>query len=486
MKNKNDVIAQAAESAPKVKARFSTESSRRGALLVGITVVVIALTIFVNLLVGMLPDYMLSLDLSDQKIYSISDTSVDYLEDLDNNIELTMIAEYGSVDERISKFVYQYASLSDKISVKEVDPMLYPSILTQYETEADTLVVKNLDTGKFTVVNFGAYYSDAFIIYDFDWENTSTYEKAFDGEGQLTSAIEYVTKDISGVCYQLTGHDEEELSDACLSIIKKASLDVSKDSLNILKSGGIPEDCDLLFINNPVSDLADDELAVIREYMQAGGNVMLFIDNPSLKNFASLCSEYGLNLLEGFIGDTESYYKQYANSFGYYCISPFIATSTAGGHNIDGDAILIQPKGMSQVSPERSSISVEAFMTTSDNGIKYIDADNVEYGKYILGATASESLSDGSTSTFTVVSAISMIKESLTSMFSNMSNMDIFSNCVLNATDVSASLIIPSKSLEYSYVTINNTVIWSALLIAIIPLGVLATGLVIWIRRRKR
>ena len=54
-------------------------SSRRGAFSAGLTALVIAAVIVFNLLVAQLPESISKLDMSDNKIYTVTDTSIEYL-----------------------------------------------------------------------------------------------------------------------------------------------------------------------------------------------------------------------------------------------------------------------------------------------------------------------------------------------------------------------------------------------------------------------
>ena len=83
-----------------------------------------------------------------------------------------------------------------------------------------------------------------------------TKETEFDGEGQLTSAVSYVTNDVQKNIYVTEGHGEAALGTLASDLLEKSGLTVN--TVNLLTGGGIPEDCELLLINAPVSDLADD------------------------------------------------------------------------------------------------------------------------------------------------------------------------------------------------------------------------------------
>ena len=62
---------------------FHTSGTKHGAYSVGLTVLVIAVVIVFNLIVGQIPEAYRNLDVSSTKIYDISDTTTELLDGLD-------------------------------------------------------------------------------------------------------------------------------------------------------------------------------------------------------------------------------------------------------------------------------------------------------------------------------------------------------------------------------------------------------------------
>lgn len=133
---------------------------RRG-YLAAAAVLAVALVAVLNLMAGQLPASVRELDLTDNGIYQISDTSRDLLAGLEQDVEIVVLAEEGSVDERIAKFLDRYAALSSHITVTQVDPVAHPSAAEEYDASADSLVVRCAETGKSRAIPF----SDI-LVYD--------------------------------------------------------------------------------------------------------------------------------------------------------------------------------------------------------------------------------------------------------------------------------------------------------------------------------
>ena len=134
----------------KIKKIFRSTTSRNGSYSVGMIVLVIGIAVVVNMIAGQIPESYRNIDVSDNKIYEITDTSREMLKSLDKEIKFTVFAEKDSTDERIQTFLKKYTGLSDKIEVEWVDPVLHPSELTENNMEADGILISCEETGNKT------------------------------------------------------------------------------------------------------------------------------------------------------------------------------------------------------------------------------------------------------------------------------------------------------------------------------------------------
>lgn len=223
---------------------------RKGITSAATTAVVLAIAVVVNLVVGQLPSDLVERDISDNSLYTVSDTSVDYLSALERDVELVVLASEDTTDQRITKFLHNYAALSGHLSLSFVDPVEHPSALTEYEADQNTVVVRCADTGRQRVVPFSdILVADLMSYYTY---GTYTYSE-FDAEGQLTSAVDYVTSDNSHILYLAENHGESALGDSVTDAISKANLSTS--TVSLLLDNGVPDDCSLLVFNQPQTDL---------------------------------------------------------------------------------------------------------------------------------------------------------------------------------------------------------------------------------------
>lgn len=468
------------ENEKKTESSKAPRRSLRNGYLAGLSVLAVALAVAVNLVVGQLPSNVTEFDLSSNQLYSISDTSKEYLANLTDEIEIVVLSEEDGVDQRIEKFITRYAALSDKITLTWIDPVMNPSALTEYNVSGSCVVVQNSATGKQETIPFSDMITYDYSSYYYTGQVT---ESAFDCEGQLTGAIEKVTSDSQATAYLLTNHGEGTFPTQAQKMLDRSNM--ATEELNLLLQGSIPEDCSLLISYAPTQDLEQTELELVREYLANGGHVMLLEgqQEAALPNWEALLREYGIERVDGYIADQQRFFAQ---SGSYYAIFPVLdagnsITAEFGSNDL---ALVYNSRGYQQGSPSRDTITVSPFMTSSDAAVA-VTSDSQTEGTYWLGACASEE-TDAGTAKLLVFGSSSLIDDSLTTQYSTLVNLTVFTNAATDGIKEGSNLSIPTKSLAVSYNTIRAGGLWGIVFVAVIPVALLLFGLVRWMKRRKQ
>ena len=468
----------------KIKKLFQSNDSKRGSYTLAMTSIVIAIVIVFNMIVNLIPENKRQFDISSTNIYEISSKSKKIINKVDHDVIFYVLAEKSNTDKRIKTFINKYASLSDKIHIKWIDPVLHPSALTKYGTEENNIVISCKKTNRTTTVSF-----DDILVSSASYYSTSSSASSFDGDGQLTSALNYVTSNKEYKAYYTSGHGESSLSSEVTSLLTKSR--ISTSDLLLMTATSIPDDCDLLIIDGATSDFTKDEVKLLSSYLKKGGKVVTLLaqTNKSMKNLYGLLKDYGLTVQSGYIADTERSYQG-----NYYYLIPNLSVSGDMASGISSNSVMmINSKGMTQSTPVRDSISTDAFMTTSSNGYAVTEKKQTQ-GTYVLGATSTESVkvknSKGKKVTkesrLTVYGSNMLIDEQITSSFSSLENLTLFTNSVTASLDNADNVSISPKSLEVSYNTIAHPGPFSILVVFVIPVGLIVGGFIVWFRRRRR
>lgn len=447
---------------------IGTKAFRKGSYSTVIMVVIIAIVIAANVMFSKLPTAARNIDVSSNDLYSIGDTTHSVLDGLKNDVEIVVIKDKESTDKRISTLLAKYADYSDHIKVTYKDPVLYPSVLTTYDTEENNIVIKCDATDKTTKVAFSDIIVTSTSYYG------STYETSFDGEGQLTKAIDYVSNENNKLIYTISGHGESNLGKNISELISKSNFNVK--SVNLLVDNGIPDDCDMLICNQPTKDLADDELKLLREYMENGGKMTVVLADTTTKtpNFDALMADYGISKINGYIADTERYYGQNV----YQMFPNYSSGDITGKFGSEEYTLLFGSLGLKVEKTD--GVTVDEFLTTSNKGAAVVGENDYTKGKYTLAAAATKDKSR-----FTVFGSASIIDDEFTSYYKNLMDLQVFMNSITANFDDVSNISIDSISLQTTYNTIANGSGIGAIFIGIIPVALLILGFLRWFGRRK-
>lgn len=470
---------------------ISKKHIKNGSYTMVMSVIFIAVVIVINMIVSTIPSKYSEIDISSQKLYSIGDETKKMLKDLEKDVTIYQIAQSGSEDENISNLLKKYEDESKHIKVEQKDPVVNPKFVSQYTSDdlsANSLIVVCGDRNK--VIDYNNIYETSI-----DYQTYSSQTTGFDGEGQITSAIGYVTSENLPVLYTVEGHGEKDMDSSIKEDIEKANMDIK--SLNLLTEGTVPDDADCLFIDSPSTDFSSDEKDAIIEYLENGGKAMIFSDytTEDMPNFDAILENYGVQRTEGVVFEGDK--QHYAMQMPYYLV-PTINSTDASSETASAGYYVLAPyaQGIKQLDDVRDTVKIESILTTSDQAYSKTDLnsntiekeDGDVEGPFDLGVSITESLDDDKETQIVYYSTSNLMDSQTNQMVSGGNEKLIMESLKwMTDTEESASVSIPSKSLEVSYLTITDydAAFWKICTIALIPGIFLVIGFVVWIKRRK-
>ena len=470
---------------------ISKKHIKNGSYTMVMSVIFIAVVIVINMIVSTIPSKYSEIDISSQKLYSIGDETKKMLKDLEKDVTIYQIAQSGSEDENIANLLKKYEDESKHIKVEQKDPVVNPKFVSQYTSDdlsANSLIVVCGDRNK--VIDYNNIYETSI-----DYQTYSSQTTGFDGEGQITSAIGYVTSENLPVLYTVEGHGEKDMDSSIKEDIEKANMDIK--SLNLLTEGSVPDDADCLFIDSPSTDFSSDEKDAIIEYLEDGGKAMIFSDytTEDMPNFDAILENYGVQRTEGVVFEGDN--QHYAMQMPYYLV-PTINSTDASSETASAGYYVLAPyaQGIKQLDDVRDTVKIESILTTSDQAYSKTDLnsntiekeDGDVEGPFDLGVSITESLDDDKETQIVYYSTSNLMDSQTNQMVSGGNEKLIIESLKwMTDTEESASVSIPSKSLEVSYLTITDydAAFWKICTIALIPGLFLVIGFVVWIKRRK-
>ncbi|MGN0266999.1 MAG: Gldg family protein, partial [Lachnospiraceae bacterium] len=255
-----------------MKKRKQTHKSqlafKGGSYSLTITAIVLAILIVVNIFVSSLPTALTKFDISSSKLYSITSNTKVVVNNLQQDVTIYWVVQADEEDDVIENLLGKYESLSDHIQVVKKNPDVFPTFAEQYTSESvpnNSLIVESGDRSRY--ISYNDIYISESSMYSY------SYTTSFDGEGAITSAIDYVVTEDLPQLYILEGHGEEELPETFADSIEKEN--IVTNSLSLPTVDEIPEEADAILIYNPQSDISEKEADMLNEYAENGGKLLV-------------------------------------------------------------------------------------------------------------------------------------------------------------------------------------------------------------------
>ena len=442
----------------KLVGTISKKHIKNGSYSMAMAAIFIVIVVVINMIVGAIPSKYSQIDVSSSKLYTIGDETKKVLKALDKDVTIYQIAQSGSEDDTISNLLNRYKDESKHIKVEVKDPVVNPKFASKYTTDdlaANSLIVVCGNRNK--VISYNDMYSTS-VDYN-TWQQTTT---GFDGEGQITSAIGYVTSEDLPVMYTLSGHGEKDLDSSFKEDIQKANIDI-KD-LNLLT---------------------------------AGGKAMIFSDytENDLPNFDEVLANYGVKRAAGIVFEGDS--QHYGMQMPYYLV-PTVNSTDASSETASAGSYVLAPyaQGIQKTDDVRDTVTVDSILTTSDQAYSKtnMQSSNIEKedgdvdGPFDLGVAITEKLDDDKETQIVYYSTANLMESQVNQMVSGGNEKLLLESLSwMTNTDEGGSVSIPSKSLQSASLTVTDydAAFWKICTIGLIPGVFLVAGFLIWLRRRK-
>lgn len=476
------------QSIQKRRYSVSVKKIKMGAYSFAAVVIAVAAAAVINLLAGEVPAKYTTFDVTANKLYSLTEDTKTLLDGLEDTINIYVLSSESAQDTTVEKTLEQYEVLSDSITVTYVDPMVNPKFHTKYtdaEITRNSLIVESDKRSK--VLDYTTLYET-----NIDYTTYSQVVTGYDAEGQITSAIDYVTSDDMPKIYFIEGHGELALETDFNAAIEKANVDY--ESINLLQYDIVPEDAECVVIHAPTSDFSEDDTEKILNYLKNGGDALIVTTwtTEDMSNFQKILNYYEITAADGMVIEED------AN--GYYQ-SPFYILPTIEYDTVTdavSDSYIFAPYAQGLLLPEETGDDLELIPLLSTSAQSYAKADvnnaedyskqeNDAAGPFTLGVRAVKTIDDDISSTAIIYSSESLFTDSADMMVSG-ANMTLFSSSLsLLVSEAASAIAVPVKSYDVSYLTISqsNIVMMGMTITIIIPLLILMGGFVIWFRRRK-
>lgn len=456
-----------------------------------LTVIVVAAAVIVNLIAGQLPSGITQVDFSTSKLYTLTDITRDFLNQMTDEVTLYYICEGGEEDDTVRKLLDRYEDASSEVFVQQIDPALYPGFTQQYTEDAlENNSVIAVCGSRSKVIPAGEMYAVGY-----NYQTNSYVKGGFDGEGRVTSAIDYVTSEDIPVLYAISCNGEAALGSSFMDAVTKNNIDVQE--LNLLSAGEIPEDASAILINAPTQDYSSQEAEAVIDYLEGGGKAIILSNysETEMPNFDSILSNYGVRRDAGIILEGDSgYYITYQ-----YCLIPTVNYSEITADMTENTYLLLpMSQSIRATDTYRDSISMRSLLTTSAASYRKADVINMttsemekedEAGPFNIGMLIQEDIDndDEQETEIAYFSSGYLMDEDYNQNVSGGNARLIGNTAAYLCGGEEASLAVPVKNLTVPYLTLTafTANFWTVVCVFVLPAAFVLIGLVTWLKRRK-
>ncbi|MFC2040997.1 GldG family protein [Chloroflexota bacterium] len=378
------------------------------------------------------------------------------------------------------------------------------SLLTEYQNYTDQLTVESIDPDEHPdqAREYGISQYQT-IVFESGNHRRSVLPQEIVGQAEhaFTSAILEVTGTVQKKLYFLTGHGESNIN-SDYSYAKEGLQDnlYQVDTLDLLITHQIPDDCAALIIAAPKKLLIDEEVKIIEDYLKNDGWVMILTNpNPS-EQIEQFLIPWEVTIENGTVIDPSSYAAPSKDSPSVPRIRNFFGLSVS---YFPGTTAIIPIEKDEGKEKKESNIemvplvwsSKDSWLETAFDPAKEpaldegVDVKGPLAIGVLLATVPPEQAENAPPPEETRTTRLIVFGDSdfaSNQHFYNGNNGDLFLNAV-NLLTVGKELItIERKVLPFRRLVIGpeetNLIRYSS--IALIPLLVLIAGGIIWWRRR--
>lgn len=461
--------------------------------------VLIIIALFIGISVLMQSLDLIPLDMSQDKLYTLTDESKEKVKDVDKDVNMYFIGVED--DDSILDLAKQYTKENERINVEAINLDERPDIAQKYEIQSGDMVIIVECGDRSQMISYNDLYT-----YD-----PTTYETIDISEERLTAGILSTTIDEVPKIYFLSGYSDFSLTDGMQYLDIYLQNEINEvDTVDILTTGKVPDDCDTLIITTPNKDFDEITTNAIIDYINSGRNILwlnsVIAEEQDFPNVNKILAMYGVNPFGvGGIRETTAEKKVYN--------SPDLIMPELQYHeitdNLQNGMLFLNATKINLVSSEElANLNVEEtdILKTSEgsyfrtnfynSGDEKTDED--ETGPFLVGAELEKTITEETEDTNAVVSKLIIFGENyfvsdlpLSSSVNSpliqfRQNKDLVLNSIAYLSDREEDITArkTTGNVTYTATEQENTIILA--IIFGVPILIIVIGIVVWIKRQRR
>lgn len=465
--------------------------------------VAILIAIFIAISVIMKNLDLAPIDLTSEKLFTLTEDSKEQVKNIQDKVNIYFVGYRD--DDTTLDLARQYTKVNSNISIEAVTATDRPDLANKYgiETGSQGIIIENGE--KYKVLSPSELYT-----YDY-----TTYETISIAEEKLTAAIKSVTTEKIPKVYFLTGYSSFKLTSGMQFLNMYLQNEINEvESLDVLATGKIPDDCNTLVITTPSKDFDEIATNAIIDYINKGGNILWLnaatankVDYPNVNKILAL---YGVNPFEvGTIRETETS-KMVAGSPDL--IMPEVQYSDVTDKIYDSEGVIFINATKINVADDETltkqnvtkteliKTSEKAYFRTNFSYTSNEAQDGEETGEFLVGAQFNKKIKEANEETGEAevtsklilygenyfASDYQLTQSTQAAVIQYKQNKDLVLNSIAYLSDREEDITVRkgTGSITYTATEEENRIILA--IITAVPVAIIIIGIVVWRIRRKK
>jgi ABC-type uncharacterized transport system involved in gliding motility auxiliary subunit len=317
-------------------------------------------------------------------------------------------------------------------------------------------------------------------------------------EREYTGALVRLMNTEQQVVYFLTGHGEfspDDQGEQSYALVRRTleSKNYTVETLNLLSSNQIPEDASVVVIAGPTQPLSENEITLLDGFVSDGGALIVLAEplpltemEPADETLAAYLAEtWGVTLGDDIIVDQTSQqpFVVYAAQYGDHLITSKMqnvgtAYPTARSVQVAEDAATVTPLILT-ANQTWAETDLAALSGGGEIGLDEQDAA----GPLVIAAVVESAEGEGRLVVF------GDSEFAANAYFTSLGNGDMFINAVDWAVGQEELINLTPRERTQRFMIPPQPYVMNLILLLVvfvIPGGVLTSGIVVWVRKRRR
>jgi ABC-type uncharacterized transport system involved in gliding motility auxiliary subunit len=320
-------------------------------------------------------------------------------------------------------------------------------------------------------------------------------------EREFTGALVRLISGEERTVYFLTGHgelspegtDEQNYSQVTTTLENKNYI---VNTLNLLSTNQIPADADLIVVAGARHPLAEEEIALLSDYVDQGGALMVLAEPLPLTEIGDqedqlaryLADTWGITLGADIIVDQTSSqpFVVYADQYSDHLVTQKmqrVGTAFPTARSIQVDAQSEQATLVELILTANQSWAETDLEAVASGAEITLDEAEDRLGPLTIAVAGERSDTGGRVIVFGDAEFASNVN------FGFLGNGDMFVNSIDWAVGQEELINLTPRTTTQRYMLPPQPYVMNLILLGVVfvlPGGVLASGVVVWVRRRRR